>query len=94
VVYGCAGVPRRRSESSSFCRSARWWYQGNCASGGCTIARSGQAEANARMYLRFRGEYPLDAGNRDLRSVDSLSITLLPHPSWFWRLRISWPIDQ
>ncbi len=35
-----------------------FWNQGNCATRRCTIERSGQAAAKARMYFRFRGEKP------------------------------------
>jgi hypothetical protein len=37
-------------------------YQVTCASGPCTIARSGYVAAKARMYCRFRGEYPFMSG--------------------------------
>src|SRR6266567_4060540 len=70
-----------RSEPSILVSKARWWYHGNCASGACTIASFDQAAANARMYLRLRGEYPVAPRKRDLRSVESRSMTLLPQPS-------------
>lgn len=38
------------------------WYQGNCASGACTIARSGHAAAKAHMYFRLRGDSPCMSG--------------------------------
>lgn len=60
----------------------------------CTIARSGQPSANARMYLRFREERPDMSGNASRRSAESRSMTLAPQPSWACRCRIVWPMSQ
>jgi hypothetical protein len=64
----CLAYQRRTALSSSFSISARWWYQVNCASGACTISRSVHAEANARMYFRFRADSPPMSGNAWRRS--------------------------
>lgn len=84
----------RRSELSSFSSNAIWWYHGNCASLPCTIAGSGQTDANVRMYLRLRDENPLVSGKRSRRSAASRSMTRVPQPSACWRARISLPTAQ
>ena len=73
-----AAYQSRASGSSSFCMRAIWWYQGNCASGACTIALSAQVSAKALMYLRFRGENPFACGNWVRRSAESRSMTRAP----------------
>jgi len=71
---------RRVSVSARRSIKATLWYQVNCASGACTIARSGQAAANARLYFRFRGENPFMSGKASPRSRARRSMTFAPQP--------------
>ena len=71
-----------------------FWYHVICARPSCTIWRSGQADAKARMYLRLRGERPRMSGKAIRRSVDSRSITFAPQPSRCCRSRITRPMSQ
>ena len=48
--------------SRSRSKRAMFWRHGNCATTRCTISPSGQAAANARIYLRLRGEKPFMSG--------------------------------
>lgn len=68
--------------------------QGNWATSCCTIAGSGHASANARMYLRFRAERPFMPGKAAPRSLASRSMTFAPQPAVDCRSRISCPIRQ
>jgi hypothetical protein len=69
----------------------RLLLQGNSATGRCTIARSGQAAANFRMYLRWRGESRGLSGKAVFRegtrqqAINSISATPSHHirPSRF-----------
>jgi hypothetical protein len=68
------------------------WYQVICARGACTIDPSGQASANALMYLRFRSENPCISGKEERRSKESLSIYPCPQPCLLCRSSMSRPI--
>ena len=58
------------------------------------LARSGQAAAKARMYLRLRGENPRMSGNASRRSCERRSTVPAPQPSRSWRARIALPMSQ
>lgn len=88
-----AAYQRRVSGSLSFSSSAMWWYQGNCARP-CTIASSGHASANDRMYLRFGGENPVVPGNACFKSAARRSMTFVPQPSLPCLSKISLPMVQ
>lgn len=80
--YSMAARAYARRSVDAFRRSSntRLWPQGNCAATCCTISASGQASANARMYLRLRGEKPFISGKAVRRSFANRSITLAPQP--------------
>ena len=64
----------RVSRSDTLSRRTQLWNHGICAAACCTIARSGQAAAKARMYLRLRGENPRMSGNASRRSCERRSM--------------------
>ena len=84
----------RGSGRSSLWSNARLLRQGICATVRCTISRSGQAAAKARMYLRLRGENPRMSGNASRRSCERRSMVPAPQPSRSWRARIALPMSQ